>query len=184
MLTIGGSLGDDNLRAEAHYDLAMDAIWGADPASAEPHLAAAVGYYRDMDHLDGMARCLGAFSALALKRGHPRLSAWLAGALAAARDRIGLTPWPAVTETEQRTAERARALVPGTEFAALVADGHQQTIEDALNQAVLTLNDGPQEQPAGPHPAPGSRGLPRSVRDERDALARRRRASHPVRRHS
>jgi hypothetical protein len=184
MLTIGGSLGDDNLRAEAHYDLAMDAIWGADPASAEPHLAAAVRYYRDMDHLDGLARCLGAFSGLALKRGDPRLSAWLMGALAAARDRIGLTPWPAVTETEQRTAERARALVPGTEFAAQVAAGYRQTIEDALNRAVLTLNGGPQQPPADGHPAPGSRGLPWSVRNERDALARRRRASHPVRRHS
>jgi hypothetical protein len=184
MLRIGGSLGEQNLRAEAHYDLALDAMSAGDVASAEPHLAAAVRYYRDVDHLDGLARCLGAFSGLALKRGHAHLSAWLTGAAAAARDTIGLTPWPTVTEAERRTVERAEALLPSTEFAAQVAAGRRQTIEDALNQAVLTLSGGHQQPPAGAHPAPGSRGLPRSGRNERDALARRRRPSSPARRHS
>jgi nucleotide-binding universal stress UspA family protein len=32
------SLGDDNQRAEAHYDLAMDALSGGDPEPAGPHL--------------------------------------------------------------------------------------------------------------------------------------------------
>jgi predicted ATPase/DNA-binding SARP family transcriptional activator len=184
MLGIGESLGDENLRAEAHYDLALDAMSAGDVAPAEPHLAAAVRYYRAVDHLDGLARCLGAFSGLALKRGHAHLSAWLTGAAAAARDGIGLTPWPAVTEAERRTVERAEALLPSTEFAAQVAAGRRQTIEDALNQAAATLCGGQQPPPAGAHPAPGSRGLPRSGRNERDALARHRRPSSPVRRHS
>jgi Tfp pilus assembly protein PilF len=46
MLTIARSLPDQNMRAEAHYDLAMDALAAGDPASAEPHLAAAVRRYR------------------------------------------------------------------------------------------------------------------------------------------
>jgi predicted ATPase len=184
MLRIGGSLSDENLRAEAHYDLAIDAMSDDDLASAERHLAAAVRYYRDVDHLDGLARCLGASSGLALKRGHGHLAAWLTGATAAARDRIGLTPWPAVTESERRTIERAEALLPSGEFAAQVAAGRRQTVEDALSQAWLTVGSGRQQPPADAHPGPGSHGVARSIRNERDALARRRRPSSPVRRHS
>ena len=71
--------------------------------------------------------------------GHPQLAARLIGAAAAARDRTGLTPWPAVSEAERRTAERAQALLPGGEYAAEVASGRSQTIEDALAQALQTL---------------------------------------------
>jgi predicted ATPase/DNA-binding SARP family transcriptional activator len=135
MLQIACSLGDQNMRAEAHYGLAMDAIAAGDCGLAEPHLAAAVRHYRTMEHLDGLARCLGALSALALARQQAHLSARLIGAAAAVRDRTGLTPWPAVTEAERRTIERTEGLLPPSEFAAQVASGRGQTVEDALNQA-------------------------------------------------
>jgi predicted ATPase/DNA-binding SARP family transcriptional activator len=138
-LNIACSLRDENLRAEAHYDLVMDAMSAGDPASAEPHLAAAVRVYRTIDHLDGLTRCLGALSALALSRGQGRLAARLIGTTAAARDNTGLTPWLAVTEAERRTIEQAKALLPSGEFAAHVAAGRGQTIEDALTQALPTL---------------------------------------------
>ena len=139
MLPIARSLGDQNLRAEAHYDLAVDALSAGDVTSAPPHLVTAVRYYRNLDHLDGLTRCLGALTALALAREHPQLAARLIGATAAARDRTGLTPWPAVTEAERRTIERARALLPRSEYAAQVAAGRSQTVEDALTQALQTL---------------------------------------------
>jgi predicted ATPase len=139
MLQIARSLGDQNLRAEAHYDLAIDALSAGDVASAPPHLVTAVRYYQSLDHLDGLTRCLGALSALALAREHPHLAARLIGTTAAARDRTELTPWPAVSEAERRTNERARALLPRSEFAAQVASGRGQTIEDALTQALQTL---------------------------------------------
>jgi tetratricopeptide (TPR) repeat protein len=137
MLKIGRSLGDRNLRAEAHYDLAADAMSAGQPGSAEPHLAVAVRYYRIIDHLDGLARCLGALSALALERGHGHLAARLIGATAGARSSFGLTPWPSVTEAERRTIARVEALLPSGEFAAQTASGRGQTIEDALDQALL-----------------------------------------------
>jgi predicted ATPase len=146
MLQIARSLGDQNLRAEAHYDLALDALSAGDVASSRPHLAASVQYYRNLDHLDGLTRCLGALTALALADEHPHLAARLIGATAAARDRIGLTPWPAVSEAERRTNERAQALLPRSEYAAQVAAGRSLTIEDALTQALQTL--------AGQAPAP------------------------------
>jgi hypothetical protein len=139
MLRIARSLGDQNLRAEAHYDLAVDALSAGDVTSAPPHLVTAVRYYQNLDHLDGLTRCLGALTALALADEHPHLAARLIGATAAARDRTGLTPWPEVTEAERRTIERAQALLPPSEYTAQVAAGRSQTIEDALTQALQTL---------------------------------------------
>jgi hypothetical protein len=123
--------------AEAHYDLAMDAISADDPRTAEPHLAVAVRYYRDIDHLDGLTRCLGALSALALNRSQAHLAARLIGAAAGARASIGLTPWPAVTEAERRIIERTQALLPDDEFTAQVTAGRGQTVEDALTRVPL-----------------------------------------------
>jgi predicted ATPase len=146
MLQIARSLGDQNMRAEAHCDLAVDALSMGDVTSAPPHLITAVRFYQNLDHLDGLTRCLGALTALALATEHPHLAARLIGATAAARDRTGLTPWPAVREGERRTTERAQALLPRSEYIAQVAVGRSQTIEDALTQALQTL--------AGQAPAP------------------------------
>jgi hypothetical protein len=138
MLAIASSLPDENMRAEAHYDLAMDAISADDLLAAERHLAVAVRSYRAMDHLDGLTRCLGALSALALSRDQEHLAARLIGAAAQARDSIALTPWPAVTEAERRITERIEALLPGEEFTAQVTAGRKQTIVGALTQAPLS----------------------------------------------
>ncbi|HXJ26230.1 MAG TPA: DUF4062 domain-containing protein, partial [Streptosporangiaceae bacterium] len=124
MLTIARSLDDENLRAEAHYVLAVDAIAAGDAGSAAPQLAAAVRHYRNLDHLEGLTRCVAALSELALKRGDPDLAARLIGTAAAVRDRFGgsgLRPWPWAAQAEQPTIERAAALLPGGEYAAQLA---------------------------------------------------------------
>ena len=142
-LDIASSLNDQNLIAEAHYDLALDVMLLGDPSSAQSHLDVAVGCYRDFDHLDGLARCIGAFSALALQRGDSHLAARLIGAAAAARDNIGLTPWPSVTELERRTTDRVRARLPDDAFSALVDSGRSLTIKDALAEARARLGPTP-----------------------------------------
>jgi tetratricopeptide (TPR) repeat protein len=142
-LDIGRSLNDENLRAEAHYELALDVMLLGDPESAQSHLAVAADRYHDFDHLEGLTRCIGAFSALALQRGDSHLAARLIGAAAAARDNIGLTPWPSVTELEGRTNDRVRALVPGEAFSALVDSGRSLTIKDALAEARTLLRPTP-----------------------------------------
>ena len=141
MLGITRSLGDGNQRAEAHYDLAMDAVSAGDPGSAGPHVAAAARRYADIDHRDGLARCLGALAAVALQRERTHLAAWLVGATAAARA-IGLTPWPSVAEAEGRVSERIRASLPEAEFTAEIAAGRTYTAEDALARAWAALEDG------------------------------------------
>jgi predicted ATPase len=135
MLHTARSLGDGNQRAEAHYDLAMDALFASDPEPAQPHLAAAAERYADIDNRDGLARCLGALSGLALMHGRPQLAARLIGATASARA-IGLTPWPAVAEAERRITEQVRASLPDAEFTSQVASGRTDTVEAALAHAL------------------------------------------------
>jgi predicted ATPase len=138
-LTIARSIGDENLRAEAHYVLAVDAVAAGDAGSAATHLAAAVRDYQNLDHFEGLTRCLAALSALALERGHPPLAARLIGTAAAVRDRFGLKPWPYVTQTERLTIQRAAALLPDGEYTAQLAAGRSQTIDDALTAALPIL---------------------------------------------
>jgi predicted ATPase len=141
MLDITRSLGYDNQRAEAHYDLAMDALSAGDPGSAGSHLAAAARRYTDIDHRDGLARCLGGLAAVALQRERAHLAAWLVGATGAARA-IGLTPWPLAAEAEGRVIERIRASLPEAEFTAEVAAGRTHTAEAALARTWTALEDG------------------------------------------
>jgi hypothetical protein len=134
-------LADENQRAEAHYDLAMDDLAVGDPSSAHAHLVVAAGHYQDIDNADGLTRCLGGLSALAMQRDNAALAARLMGATAAARDEIGLTPWPLVTEAERRSAVRVAAALPGPEFTAQVASGRAQAADDALALALADLGD-------------------------------------------
>jgi tetratricopeptide (TPR) repeat protein len=140
-LTNARSAGDENLRAEAHYVLAIDALAGSDTRSAAAQLAAAMRHYRGIDHLEGLTRCAGVLSALALQCGDPHLAARLIGTTAAVRDRFGLQPWPFVTQAERRTIQRASALLPDDEYAAELAAGRSQTIDDALSAAQPILED-------------------------------------------
>jgi predicted ATPase len=139
MLTISQSLSDDNQRAEAHYDLAMDALAADDPGEALPHLAVAARHYRDFDHRDGLTRCIGSLSWLARERGDSMLAARLIGAAAGNRDNIGLAPWPMVTEAEGRVAGQVEASLSSNEFAAQVSVGRAQQIDEALAQAFEAL---------------------------------------------
>jgi predicted ATPase len=140
MLGNARSLGDDNQRAEAHYDLAMDALSERDPEAAVAHLVVAARHYTDIDHRDGLARVLGALTAVALERQDSQLAAQLIGATEAARA-IGLTPWTVVTEAERRVSERVRAALPDAEFTAQQAVGRTKTAETALAEALLALGN-------------------------------------------
>ena len=138
LLGIARSLGDDSLNAEAHYDLATDALSAGDPGTARSHLAAAARWYTEIDHRDGLARCLGALAAVARQCRDPRLAARLVGATAATRA-IGLTPWPSVAEAEDRVVSQIQAQLPEAEFRAACAEGRADAAEVALEQALDAL---------------------------------------------
>jgi tetratricopeptide (TPR) repeat protein len=144
MLTIARSLDDENLRAEAHYVLAVDALTDGDAGSAAPHLAAAIRHYQNLGHLEGLTRCLATLSALALQHGDPHLAARLIGTATEVRDRFGgsgLRPWPWAAQAEQPTIEQAKALLPDGEYTAQLAAGRDQTIDEALAAATPILQD-------------------------------------------
>jgi tetratricopeptide (TPR) repeat protein len=146
MLTIARSLDDENLRAEAHYVLTVDALTGRDARSAAPHLAAAIRHYQKLEHFEGLTRCLAALSTLALQQGDPHLAARLIGTVAEVRDRFGgsgLRPWPWAAQTERPTIEQAKALLPGREYTVQLAAGRGQTIDQALAAATPILQDRP-----------------------------------------
>jgi len=140
MIRITRGLGDDNLRAEAHYDLALDALSGRDPEAAHPHLAAAARLYADIDHHGGLARCLGGLAAMAVHRHDAYLAARLMGAADATRA-IGLTPWPSVAEAEDRITEQVKAALSREEFATATDAGRAETAEAALDGAWAALED-------------------------------------------
>ena len=142
--------GDDNLRAEALYFLAMDSLAAGDPDPAHRHLEAAARYYTDIDHRDGLTRCLGMLSSLALCRGDPALAARLAGATAAARDEIGLVPWPNVAEAEGRVTESIQARLPAAEYGEQTAAGRSAGLEAAIAGALASLAARPGATGAGP----------------------------------
>jgi len=125
--------------------LAIDFMAAGDAGSAAPHLAAAVRHYQNPDHFEGLTRCLGALSALALERDDPHLAARLIGTAAAVRDRFGFKPWPYVTQAERPAIQRAAALLPDGEYTAQLAAGRSQAIDDALTAALPILQD---RQPA------------------------------------
>jgi len=70
---------------------------------------------------------------------HPHLAARLIGATAAARDRIGLTPWPAVAEAARRTIER---LPGGSKAQIQPAEGASHLLKARTGGQVSEVDDG------------------------------------------
>jgi predicted ATPase len=139
IIPIARRLEDGNQLAEAHYDLALDALAEGDLGPVHPHLAAAVGRYQYIDHREGLCRCLSAFCALAVEGGDAPLAARIVGSTRAARDAVGLEPWPSVAESERRTVEHIAALLSDAEFREQVQVGRTLDLDTALADAMSAL---------------------------------------------
>ena len=130
---------DGNQLAEAHYDLALDGLADGDLEPVHPHLAAAVGRYQHIDHREGLCRCLSALGTLAVEGGDAPLAARIVGSSLAARDAVGLEPWPSVAESERRTIQHITALLSDGEFREQVRAGRTQDLDTALAHAMSEL---------------------------------------------
>jgi tetratricopeptide (TPR) repeat protein len=139
IIPIARRLEDGNQLAEAHYDLALDALAEGDLEPVYPHLAAAVGRYQHIDHREGLCRCLSALGCLAVEGGDAPLAARIVGASLAVREAVGLEPWPSVAESERRTLERIAALLSDDQFREQVEAGRRQDLDTALAQAMSQL---------------------------------------------
>ena len=128
MLAIAQAADDVNLRAEAHYALALDAVCAGDFAAVEPHLAVAVNHYTDIDLLDGVTRCLGACRDPRPENRERSARRPPHGRHAAARETVNLTPWPTAAEAERRATEDTQRGCPA---ASSGADRRRSRDDDA-----------------------------------------------------
>jgi tetratricopeptide (TPR) repeat protein len=133
-LRIAEELGDPNLSAESHFQLAHDAVDEGKLDEARAHAAAAAEHYLSADHLEGESFTLGTLAGIAVASGDAALAARLLGAAAALRDPIELRPWPLVGEIERRYAQRARDALGDEAF-----DGEYAAGRDLSPHAAIEL---------------------------------------------
>jgi predicted ATPase len=139
MLALTNSLDDDNQRAEAHYDLAVDALTSGRLDQVQPHIAAASSHYQHIDNREGLARSFAALSGLALLRENAQLAAWLTGAAGAVRHEFGLSPWPTVAEVERRVTDRIEVQLSSAVFHEQLISGGNCPTEEVLTRALAAL---------------------------------------------
>jgi predicted ATPase len=112
-LAIGDRTGDVNLRAEATYHLAALALEEEELDRTATLLRTAARYYVDLDHQDGISRCLAVVAGMRVVQGDLTGAARTCGVVDAVRNPLELRPWPMVGSAARRErASRARSSRP------------------------------------------------------------------------
>jgi hypothetical protein len=131
-LAIAEALGDPNLRAESHFQLAHDAVAAGEIEHARAYAASAADHYIRVDHLEGKSFTLGALAGIAVSSGDATLAARLLGAAAGLRDAINLRAWPLVGEIERRYGDRARDVLGSVAFLEAFESGRNLRPDEAV----------------------------------------------------
>jgi predicted ATPase len=148
------AIDDDHMTAQAHDQLALDAMLAGEMPTARGHLAHAAGLHSALHDHEGMAYCLEGFAGLALATQHPELAARLLGAAARSRELVGVAIWTFMRPLEQRLQALVRAAVPGDGFEAAFAEGRTLQPEAALEIAVRETGETEEVRGAAGTPAP------------------------------
>ncbi|HVN13987.1 MAG TPA: DUF4062 domain-containing protein [Kineosporiaceae bacterium] len=130
------AIDDQQLRAQAHDQLALDALVALDPQTARRELETAAVLHRALGDYEGMAYSLDGFAGLALAGARPDLAARLLGAASRARELLGLAVWPFLRSLQAQLDGLARAALPAAEFDAAFAAGRELDPVAALDLAV------------------------------------------------
>lgn len=118
-------LGDRNLNADAEFHLAAFAVQTGNGVDGATHLGIAAGYYVELGHLDGMARCLAAAAGTALLERAEARGAELLGAAEAMRGPLEIRPWPMISILEKHWSDGLRKRLGETDFTAAHRRGRQ-----------------------------------------------------------
>ena len=129
---------DDHTRAQAHDQLALDAMLAGDLGAATGHLRAAAALHLALRDHEGMAYCLEGFAALALAGGHAERAARLMGTAEEARRLVGVAVWPFMRPLHARLEAFARAALPEG-FDVARAAGRAVEPRAALEEALAAL---------------------------------------------
>jgi hypothetical protein len=127
-------MGDDQMTAQAHDQLALDALLGSDLPTARAELGRAAAVHRTLHDREGTAYTLEGFAALAITMQNPELAARLMGAADHARRLVGVVVWPFVRPLRARLEGFVRASTP--DYDAAFAQGAVLEPEQALELAV------------------------------------------------
>jgi predicted ATPase len=128
------AIGDDHMTAQAHDQLAFDALFASDLATARAELGRAAALHRSLHDREGTAYSLEGFAALALTTQEPELAARLMGAADHARRLVGVAVWPFVRPMRARLEQFVRASTP--DYDAAFAEGSVLEPAQALELAV------------------------------------------------
>ena len=102
VLALAEATEDDHMRAQAHDQLALDALLAGELDPAAEQLRRAAGLHGELRDHEGIAYCLEGFAALALARGHAEEAARLMGTATAARRLVGAAVWPFMRPLHER----------------------------------------------------------------------------------
>jgi hypothetical protein len=129
------TIDDDHMTAQAHDQLALDAMLSMDPASARRHLRSAAALHASLHDHEGTAYCLEGFAGLALAVGRPDLAARLMGAAEHARRLVGVAVWPFMRPLLARLEAFVRMSLPDGGFDEAFGQGLLLDLEPALELA-------------------------------------------------
>ena len=154
VLALAEATEDDHMRAQAHDQLALDALLAGELDPAAEQLRRAAGLHGELRDHEGIAYCLEGFAALALARGHAEEAARLMGTATAARRLVGAAVWPFMQPLHERFETFVRmSLRDG--FDPAFAAGLQLEPLAVLADAAAEVAARPPAQPAPPSRAAG-----------------------------
>jgi predicted ATPase len=158
VLQLAEATEDDHMRAQAHDQLALDALLAGELDAAREHLRRAAGLHRELRDHEGIAYCLEGFAALAMSAGRAEEAARLMGSAAAARRLVGVAVWPFMQPLHERFETVVRMALPDgfdTAFAAGLELEPLVVLAEAAASAPDGLPDGRLDGPPD-----GLRGRP------------------------
>jgi hypothetical protein len=112
VLALAEAIEDDHMRAQAHDQLALDALLAGELDPAAEQLGRAAALHGELRDHEGIAYCLEGFAALALARGQAEEAARFMGTAAAARRLVGVAIWPFLRPLHERLETFARMALP------------------------------------------------------------------------
>jgi tetratricopeptide (TPR) repeat protein len=136
VLASARAIDDDHMTAQAHDQLALDAMLASDLPAARSHLQEAARLHRGLHDREGIAYCLEGFAGIALATRRPELAARLLGAADRARRLVGVAVWPFMRPLHERFEGLVRAAAGDEGFEAAFAEGSTLDPESALALAV------------------------------------------------
>jgi hypothetical protein len=131
------AIGDDHMTAQAHDQLALDALLASDLDTARTELGRSAALHRALHDREGTAYCLEGFATLALTMQQPDVAARLLGAADHARHLVGVVVWPFVRPLRERLESFVR--MSTADFDTAFAEGSGLEPEDALDLAVRSF---------------------------------------------